>query len=154
VKPQPSVLGATLYSDGERYFIVPDGVEVPAGPLWTTSVAGEERAMDEAAALAYEVDEPAADAFIAREVEQVTGKVVPALARFLLEAAASPPEEVALVLRGLMETMAAASRGDAASLERFRQRCARVSAELQPQDPALAEAVRALPERLLRLVGR
>jgi hypothetical protein len=149
----PSVLGATLYSDGERYFIVPDGVQPPAGRVWMTSVAGEELALDESAAATYEVDEAAADAFIAREVDQVVGKVVPALARFLIEAAAAPADQVALVMRGLMDTLSAAARGDEASLQRFRQRCVQVAGELEGRDPALAEAVRGLPEQMIRLVG-
>jgi hypothetical protein len=149
----PSVLGATLYSDGERYFIVPDSAQVAAGGVWMTSVAGEELTMDESAASSYEVDEATADAFIAREVEQVVGLVVPALARFLMEAATAPAHEVALVLRGLMDTLAMAARGDQAGMERFRRRCEEVASGLG-KDPALALAVRALPEQMAKFVGR
>lgn len=147
-----SPLGASLYSNGARYFVVPDTALPAPGPVWMTDVTGRELSLDPAAAAAFEVDEAGADAFVAAEVDAVIPKLVGGVVGILAEAAAAPLAERVQVALGLLDTLRAATTGDAEGLARFALRCRRVAETLEARgDPALGAAVRALPERVRAL---
>lgn len=144
-----SPLGATLYSNGKRYFVVPDGAPPPAGTLWMTDVTGRELSLDPEAAAALEVDEAGADRFVAAEVDAVIPKLFRGVLGILAEAASAPLAERVGVALGLMDTLRAATTGDGEGLARFELRCRRVAETLEARgDTDLGRAVRALPARL------
>ncbi len=72
-------LGSVLYTNGRRYFLIPDDLHLAEGTVWMTDVAGNERHVDPETAARFEVDEATADAFIQREVAVVAPQVLDAL---------------------------------------------------------------------------
>jgi hypothetical protein len=147
----------TLYTNGERYFIVPDDAAVAEGPLWMIDVAGNVRSLDPEEAATYEVTEAEADAFMQREVDETAPKVIVAMGEFLmmtLEASTLPREELRELVKGMERTYEAVRTNDQVGMARFRQRTQRVALQLEERDsPELAELVRVLPDYLREVLS-
>lgn len=153
-----SYQGRTLYTNGERYFIVPDDAEVAPGPLWMVDIAGTELALDPEEAVVYEVTEAEADAFIQAEVSETIPEVVAALRAFLmaaLEVTTLPPEERRELRDGIQRTWEALRTDDPVGIAAFRLRTQRVARELEARgNPQVARMVWDLPDHLQKLFAQ
>jgi len=149
-------MNASLYFDGARYFLVPNDAPRSSRGHEAWTVAGEERRLTPEQLTAFEVDEAAADAFIAIEVQDATARVIPVIGELFSNLPRQPdPREMQALLGGVEDTLSAVLRGDAAAIDRFRERARKVSAVIATQGrPELAEVVRLLPDRLVELLGR
>jgi hypothetical protein len=70
-------------TDQSRYFLVPESQELAAGPFALRTFTGEERSVDEAALVSFEIAEEQAKAHSVAQVEQVAANARDAFSNYL-----------------------------------------------------------------------
>lgn len=68
-------MGSILYRGDDRFYLVPDDVELPAGLLTIRALSGDARAVDPVAAAPYRVTEAVARKLAAAELRTVAGRL-------------------------------------------------------------------------------
>src|SRR5688500_14680917 len=115
--PEPAHV---LWLGDDRFYLLPQGLKLPPGPLELHNLDGDEQKVDPEVANAFEVSEDEATKFLGEAYDRIAARVGEVVATFAdvfakaaspNAAAGAPATKEALALRGLIETAVGLAAG-------------------------------------------
>lgn len=156
---EPTVPPHTLWIADERYFLIPEGVTLPPGPLVLGDLSGHEMRVDPEVASAFELTREEADQHMKESVAAAARRateVLTGLAEVFREAG-NPGASGSLAegaLQGLIQVAMGVAQGNPMAAARLQAASRRTADRIRGTDAELASAIDRLPEQLAAELAR